>query len=407
MNLIYNIGIMLLGYSMHILSLFNSKAKDWTKGRLNMFDQMPSTKNRKVIWFHCASLGEFDQTLPLMKIIKSNNPNFFILVTFFSPSGMKHYRKRKHLADHVMYLALDTKSNAEKFIKHFKPFQAFFVKYEFWSNHINEAKKNNTHIYNLCGVFRKNHLFFKWYGSFFRKTLLQFDWFFVQNKESEKLLQSIKINNVSIYGDTRYDRVIANKENVIVDNNLKTFCGKEKAFIIGSSWPKDENILLDFINMLEKKVIIAPHNIGQTFIDNIISKLKVDYVKYSEIKDQRNIIKSRVLILDTIGQLSNAYHYGNIAYIGGGFSNSLHNILEPAVFGLPVIFGPKYQRFPEAKKFIENKFGYSIGSKNELEKTFKKIEANYLSIQKKELDFISQNTGASLKIYNHIYSEIS
>ena len=407
MNLIYNIGIILLGYSMHILSLFNSKAKDWTKGRLNMFDQMPSTKNRKVIWFHCASLGEFDQTLPLMKIIKSNNPNFFILVTFFSPSGMKHYRKRKHLADHVMYLALDTKSNAEKFIKHFKPFQAFFVKYEFWSNHINEAKKNNTHIYNLCGVFRKNHRFFKWYGSFFRKTLLQFDWFFVQNKESEKLLQSIKINNVSIYGDTRYDRVIENKENVIVDNNLKTFCGKEKAFIIGSSWPKDENILLDFINMLEKKVIIAPHNIGQTFIDNIISKLTVDYVKYSEIKDQRNIIKSRVLILDTIGQLSNAYHYGNIAYIGGGFSNSLHNILEPAVFGLPVIFGPKYERFPEAKKFIENKFGYSIGSKNELEKTFKKIEANYLSIQKKELDFISQNTGASLKIYNHIYSEIS
>jgi len=305
-----------------------------------------------------------------------------------------------------MYLPLDTQSNANKFIQHFNPTQAFFVKYEFWSNYIFEAKKNNTSIYNVSGVFREDQPFFRWYGSFFRKTLNKFDWFFVQNKHSKELLKSIKINNVSVTGDSRFDKVIDNKKNVSSDVIIETFCAGQKPLVIGSSWPEDEKYILDIVNNLSKKVIIAPHNVDENHVTRITSKLKVDYSRYTKATENDTLKNSKVLILDTIGQLSNAYSYCSIAYVGGGFSGSLHNILEPAVFGLPVIFGPKHKRFPEGQVFVNNGFGFSISSTQELREALSKIEANHASIQEKELNFINDNAGASLKIYKHISSNV-
>lgn len=404
MHFLYNISIQILGFAMRVLSLFKPKAKEWVSGRANIFNELPPLENKKVIWFHCASLGEFDQGLPLMEIIKQNNPNSFLLVTFFSPSGMKHYHKRKHHADHVMYLPLDSPSNSKKFIKYFNPAQAFFVKYEFWSNYIFQAKQNNTSIYNISGIFREDHRFFKWYGGFFRKTLNQFDWFFVQNKQSKDLLESIGIKTVSVTGDSRFDKVIDNKKNVSTDALIEAFCGDQKPLIIGSSWPEDEKHILEVVNHHLGKTIIAPHNIDTSHIDGITSKLKVEFSKYTSAELNDELKNAQVLILDTIGQLSNAYSYGAVAYIGGGFSGSLHNILEPAVFGLPVIFGPKHKRFPEGQAFIDNEFGFSIQSASEITSALKTIEVNYASIQEKELHFISENAGASMKIYNHITS---
>jgi 3-deoxy-D-manno-octulosonic-acid transferase len=312
---------------------------------------------------------------------------------------MDHYYKRQHRADHVMYLPLDTPSNATKFITHFNPTQAFFVKYEFWSNYISVAKKNNTSIYNISGVFRDDHRFFKWYGSFFRQTLARFDWFFVQNKHSKKLLESIDIQNVSVTGDSRFDKVLDNKKNVVSDSIIETFCAGQKPLVIGSSWPEDEKHILNIVANSAKKVIIAPHNVNEHYIAGITSKLTTTYSRYTKANDNETLEQSNVLILDTIGQLSNAYSYGSIAYVGGGFSGSLHNILEPAVFGLPVIFGPKHKRFPEGQAFINHGFGFSINSSQEISEALDTIEANYTSIQKKELQFIKENAGASLKIY--------
>ncbi len=396
MGVLYNIGIFGLGISMRIASLFNAKAKLWVSGRQNLYYNLPDIGNKKLIWFHCASLGEFDQGSPLMEKLKGQDNSIFLLVTFFSPSGMQHYHKRNHVADYVMYLPLDTKSNAREFFRHFRPTQAFFVKYEFWSNFIFEAKKNNVALYNVSGIFRPNHRYFKWYGSYFRKTLKTFEWFFVQNKSSLELLKSINIVNVSISGDSRYDRVIDNKKQVVQNEIISKFKGENVLFIIGSSWPEDEKILIPFLKNYSGKTLIAPHNIDENYIESITSALP-NAIRYSQIKDNDEL-DSPILILDTIGQLANAYSYGNMAYIGGGFSGSLHNILEPAVFGLPVIFGPKHTRFPEAQNFIDCGIGRAVNSTAEFQIAFTKINENLAVLSQKTAEFIEQNKGASDKI---------
>ncbi|MCH2230869.1 MAG: 3-deoxy-D-manno-octulosonic acid transferase [Crocinitomicaceae bacterium] len=403
MHLLYNIGIHSLGFVMRILGLFSEKSKSWVNGRKSIFQNLPSTESKNVIWFHCASLGEFDQGLPLMEIIKKNNPDCFLLITFFSPSGMQHYHKRDHLADHVMYLPLDTVKNAKKFINHFKPSESYFVKYEFWSNYIFQAKIIHSKLYNISGIFREKHRFFKWYGGFFRKTLHSFDWFFVQNEKSKNLLKSINIECVSVSGDSRYDRVIDNKKKVTGDPKLDDFCNGEQVLIIGSSWPADEKNILNILNATSIKAIIAPHNVDSNHIKNIINKLTCKAVKYTKYQLSKDSV-AQVLILDTIGQLSNAYSYGKIAYVGGGFSGALHNILEPAVFGIPVIFGPKHHRFPEAQAFIDNNFGFSIENQKDIEDALVKIENDLDSYQKRANNFIEENTGASQKIYDKITS---
>ena len=401
MHVLYNIGIFLLGAGIRIHALFNAKSKRWVAGRKNWKKNLPEIDGKTVVWFHCASLGEFDQGLPLMWKFRRKNPEYYILVTFFSPSGMDNYHKRKHPADHVCYLPLDTPSNAKTFLNHFKPKYCCFIKYEFWSNFILEAKKQNSKVYNVSGIFRPDHRFFKWYGGFFRQTLEAFDWFFVQNQESGELLDSINIVNHSIVGDSRYDKVYQTKINHIPDQRIAEFCGESKVFIIGSSWPKDEEILIPVVNKLKCKVIIAPHHVDRKRVSGITSQLTRKFARYS--KDKVNG-ETQILILDTIGHLSSAYAFGSIAYVGGGFSGNLHNILEPAVFGMGVMFGPKYERFPEASYFIKNGFGFDVSTADELKHRIEYVLENREVIDSKAEAFVDDNRGATEKMYGMITS---
>ncbi|NRA10948.1 MAG: 3-deoxy-D-manno-octulosonic acid transferase [Crocinitomicaceae bacterium] len=364
-----------------------------------MFQELPNVEGKKVIWFHCASLGEFDQGLPLMNKIKENDSGIYLIVTFFSPSGMQHYQKRNHKADHVCYIPLDTSSKAKKFIKAIQPESAFFIKYEFWTNHILACKNNGTKVYNVSGLFRRDHRFFKSTGGFFRKTLRLFDWFFVQNEESLRLLKGIGIQQVSVSGDSRFDKVAENKLNLKKNSLIANFCGNATVFIIGSSWPKDEELLIPIVNRLDCKVIIAPHNIDESHVKGITSKLERSFVRFS---DTDSIGDQDIMVLDTIGHLSSAYAFGAVAYVGGGFSGSLHNILEPAVFGMGVIYGPKHNRFPEATHFIENGFGFEVSSSAELKLRIDAILSDKDAIDSKAEEFVQKNIGASDRIFKEL-----
>lgn len=400
-HFLYNRGIKLYEFSIRIAAQFNPKAKAWVEGRKDFFDHLPARSERKTIWFHCASLGEFDMALPVMNLLKERHADLFLIVTFFSPSGMEHYSKRKHSVDLALYLPSDSPENARRFIGHFKPEKVFFVKYEFWSNYIFEAKKRNVQVFSLCSIFRENHRFFKWYGGFFRDTLRQIDFFYTQNETSTLLLADIGIKNFLTSGDTRYDRVIENKEQLVSNPRIEEFLKKDKAIIIGSSWPDDEKILIPFILKHPKqKFILAPHNIDEETIANLESQLSGKSSRYTEANNET----SGILILNTIGHLASAYSYGKIAYIGGGFSGNLHNILEPAVFGLPVIFGPKFKRFPEASQFIHLGIGFSVSTNKELETAMKQIEKHLAEISEKTRSTVVKNTGASKKIVDHLES---
>ena len=407
MHLLYNFGIYSYGLFIKLVSTFNPKAKEWINGRKDLFKKLPNVANENVYWFHCASLGEFDQALPVINLLKSNNPSIYILVTFFSPSGYLHFHKRNHKADFVCYLPLDTPKNAENFIRHFNPTKVFFVKYEFWANYIFEVKKNKGSLFSISAIFRPEQRFFKKDNRFFKSILYQFDHFFVQNELSADLLKSIEILNYTITGDTRFDRVIENKNNITKNEILEHFSEGEKLVILGSTWPIDEKLIIPLINNenWKQKVIIAPHDISENHISDIIKSLRTSFIKYSEI-EKGNVYKNqKVLILDTIGHLANAYSYGEIAYVGGGFSGSLHNILEPAVFGLPVLFGPKHTRFPEGEMFIKEGIGFSISTQSEFEEKFNLIQCNLKELRSKTESFIQKQTGASQKITSFISQE--
>ncbi len=402
MSAIYTFGIYLYGFVLRLASLFIPKAKLWVKGRKQQDHKFPNVDGKNVVWFHCASLGEFDQGLPLMNILKKEDPSIFLLVSFFSPSGYENYNKRSHSIDYACYIPLDTPSNAKKFVSHFNPSIALFVKYEFWSNFIFSLKRNGTKIYSISTILRPDHRFFKWYGGYFRKTLQQFDYFFVQNQSTKDLLATISINSVEVTGDSRFDRVIDNKEKLEENSVLKQFTKNAKSVLIcGSTWPKDEELLSAIINGNEfDKVIIAPHNIDEKHISELEQRITASYERITKVTS--NLENAHVLIIDTIGQLTSAYSYATTAYVGGGFSGSLHNILEPAVFGLPVVFGPKHTRFPEAQAFIEGGFGFSISSQDELLNTLKRAEKEHEELKVKAISFVQSNAGASQKIANHI-----
>lgn len=402
MRFFYTIGIRTYSLGIQVASLFNPKAKEWIQGRKNWKSNLPNVDQKEVMWFHCASLGEFDQGLPLMEIIKEKHPNCFLLVTFFSPSGFKHYQKREHSADFVCYLPADTISNARYFVNHFQPKKVFFVKYEFWANTIFEIKKSGAKLYAISALFRKEHRFFKPWGGFFRKVLKQFDLIFVQNKDSQYLLNTIQIASI-VAGDTRFDRVKKNAEKAQKSEIIERFKNGEHLFIIGSSWPEDEAILFPWINQTNQKILIAPHEVGNKHIAEIEQGISRKTIRYSEISNE-NLAEYDVLILNTIGHLASAYSYGKTAYVGGGFSGSLHNILEPAIFGLPVIFGPKHSRFPEAQQFIDGGFGFSVSTTVEFSSKVELIESNYEQISRQEKEFVEDNVGASRKIYNLISS---
>lgn len=394
--MLYSLGIYLYHIILHIASVFHPKAKAWIKGRKNFWSQLPQIENQNVVWFHCASLGEYDQGKPVMEKWKETYPNDFLLITFFSPSGYEHI-VNKSIGDYTCYLPLDTKKNAQKFIQHFQPKNTFFVKYEFWINFLKATKQGGSKIYAISASFRKKQHFFKWYGGIFRKALGLFDHIFVQNQKSLDLLSSINIRNASISGDTRYDRVMqraaVRNENVIIAPWAKD----EDIFIIGSSWPDDEEIIIPYINdfKIKSKVIIAPHEVHSKNIERITQSLKVSYQLYTQIEKGEPLNPlTMVLVLDCIGVLADVYQYGKIAYVGGGFGTGLHNILEPASFGLPVIFGPKHQKFPEAHEFIERKIGKSCHEN----KTFFNAYREFIkeeNINERVSTFMNEKKGAT------------
>lgn len=325
MRLLYQISLFLYVFVIRISALFNPKAKAWLTGRKNTLWDKLDTQGKDVVWFHCASLGEFDIGLPLMEKWKEKNPNTFLLVTFFSPSGMDNYHKRKHPADAVDFIPLDTPKNAQKFIAHVQPKVVVFVKYEFWAFHLFEARKSGAKIYSVNTLFRENQLYFKRYGKFYREILACFDHFFVQNDISIQLLQKIGLKQATITGDLRFDRVFQSKERVEHYPLLEKWLMGEKALVVGSSWPKDEEVLFSLINdpKFAKKVILAPHEIHEGHVSQIEAKLKKKHMRFTELTDSTPDLSSvQVILLNTIGHLTHSFQYGDVAYIGGGFSES-------------------------------------------------------------------------------------
>jgi 3-deoxy-D-manno-octulosonic-acid transferase len=408
MLFLYNIIVQIASLFIQIMALFVPKIKLFVNGRKTVFETLKQklTHEDKTIWFHAASLGEYEQGLPVIEKIKEKFPNHKIVITFFSPSGYE-VRKNNTVADVTVYLPLDTKQNAQKFIKTINPEMVFFIKYEFWPNYLNELKAKNIKTYLISGIFRENQAFFKWYGGFYRNALQTFDCFFVQNDSSKKLVQSIGFNNVKVSGDTRFDRVAAILER---DNSLdfiEKFKNKKKTIVVGSSWPKDENLLINFINQSpnEVKFIIAPHNILQSTIVNLQSSIKKPTVLFSE-KEGKELSDFNVYIIDTIGILTKIYSYADIAYVGGGFGNpGVHNILEPATFGVPIIIGPNYSHFAEATALIHQKGCIAISNQNELNDAFNLLINNKDERFEKGhicATFVQMNKGATNVILRNI-----
>ena len=405
----YNLGIHILSFILKIIAFFNLKIKKGVNGRRQTIKLLKENldSDSKSIWFHCASLGEYEQGLPVFESIRTKYPSYKIVLTFFSPSGYD-IRKNTPIADIVTYLPLDTKKNAKEFLDIVKPEFTVFVKYDIWPNFLNELKSRQGRAILISALFRKKHSYFKWYGNHLRQALQAFEHIFVQNENSKKLLQNINITKVTISGDTRYDRV----SNQLSQNNSLNFISEFKddslCVVIGSSWPEDEAILMNYINKNASKhlkFIIAPHNINKVQIDNITKKLDIDYVLFSKMEN-KTVVDYSVFILDTIGLLSKIYSYADIAYVGGAMGTTgLHNILEPAVFGIPIIIGNNYNKFPEAKTMIKTggvlSVNNSISLENELDTLVKSSEKriDVGSINKK---FIEKNKGAVNQIIDYI-----
>ncbi len=406
MLLTYNIIISIASFLLKIAALFIPKIKLFVDGRKNVFEVLSHKINLldKTIWFHAASLGEYEQGLPVIEKIKIKYPNHKIVLTFFSPSGFE-VRKNNTVADLTVYLPLDSVSYAKKFIKMVHPEMVFFIKYEFWPNYLNELKKHQIKTYLISGIFRENQLFFKWYGGFYRDALKSFEYFFVQNESSKKLIQSIGFNNVKTSGDTRFDRVVS----ILDRNNSLDFIEKFKnhttTIVMGSSWPKDESLLVTYINQsTDVKFIIAPHNINAFQITKLKNQIFKKVVLFSE-KENKDLANFDVFIIDTIGILTKIYSYSDIAYVGGGFGNpGVHNILEPATFGVPIVIGPNYSHFAEATALVHQEGCVSVSNQYELKEAFDNLIQNDDIRQEKGhicSTFVQMNKGATDKILNH------
>ncbi|WP_316811139.1 3-deoxy-D-manno-octulosonic acid transferase [Pedobacter heparinus] len=370
---LYNISIHLYALLIRIFSTFNTKASLFIKGRKNIFTQIDQkiVAGERHIWFHFASLGEFEQGRTLLEKIKEHYPEKRIVITFFSPSGYE-IRKNYPLAEGVFYLPLDTAVHAEKLIAAFNPEFAIFTKYEYWYHYFRELNKKNIPLLIISGIFRPNQVFFKVYGSFHRKILTFVSHFFVQNEESIQLLKTINIQNASLSGDTRFDRVAENAASVKRLALVNTFCGTAAVCIAGSTWPEDEELMGGLcVQHPDWKFIIAPHEIGEAHL-KALEKIFPQAVKYSALA-AADANQHQVLIIDNIGMLSALYAYGRLAYIGGGFGAGIHNTLEAAAFGIPVIFGPRYDKFQEAKDLIALGAAKSIGNPQELSNAFEEL----------------------------------
>jgi 3-deoxy-D-manno-octulosonic-acid transferase len=415
-ELLYNFSIFLYQFVIKLVSPFNTKARLWLTGREDIFEKLEATfsgeQDTKIAWFHCASLGEFEQGRPVIEAFKLHFPTYKILLTFFSPSGFE-IRKNYTGADFIFYLPADTPENAKKFIAITKPEIAYFVKYEFWHNYISALQQNSIPVISFSTIFRENQIFFRFYGGFHRQILKNITHFFVQNKNSQILLQSIDIQNVTIAGDTRFDRV---KQIADARKNLpliEAFKQNEKLLIIGSCWQSDFDVIAPFLqNFPQKlKVIIAPHEIHDAEINSwkTILATKKSVLRYSEIEKNNlqltDIQRFDVLIIDNIGMLSSLYQYSDFAWIGGAYGKGLHNILEAATFGLPIFFGnKKYNKFQEAVQLIEEGGAVVIENTSQFTEKFTELyEDDILSNKVGQISgiYVLNNQGATEAIIDY------
>jgi 3-deoxy-D-manno-octulosonic-acid transferase len=411
MLLLYNSGVRLYFIAVYLASFFNKKAKLWISGR----KKQALIRLQHSIWFHFASLGEFEQGRPVLEYFRTTFPKKKIVVTFFSPSGYE-IRKNTPLADFVYYLPLDTAANAREFVDFIQPEIAVFTKYEYWYHFFCEAHHRNIPLYVISGIFRPGQVFFKWYGGLHRRMLTFVSHFFVQDEKSKELLATFQITNVTISGDTRFDRVWANAQQPKAIPVVKEFSAGHKVFIAGSTWPPDEELIAKLVTQYpEWKFIIAPHEIGEDKIQKLLALLtQGSAARYSEIVNTANVsnLLSQIsyLLIDNIGMLSSLYQYGDIVYIGGGFGAGIHNTLEAAAFGLPVIFGPEYSKFKEAKDLIMLHAGFSISNETELKDVTNNLVNNqtfYNDARRKIKAYVEEHTGATAIIVDFIKDGIS
>jgi 3-deoxy-D-manno-octulosonic-acid transferase len=405
MIFLYNVGIRTAAFFIGIASMFNDKAKLFNTGRKKVFAAMKAAlagNTSQVVWFHCASLGEFEQGRPVMEGLKKMSPQTKILLTFFSPSGYE-IRKQYEYADFVFYLPWDTASNAQRFIETVKPSLAIFVKYEFWHHYSVVLKRKQIPLISISAIFRSRQIFFKSYAGFYKSILKNFSMFFVQNDESRTLLKSIGIERVVVSGDTRFDRVYKIVADAIPIVIAEKFKNNEKAMVVGSCWPEDLEVLLPFINQQRTKFIIAPHEISSEFLSTIEKAVQGKCIRYSQ-AENKSIEDYTVLLIDNIGMLSRLYRYGEFAYIGGAFGKGLHNILEAACYGVPILFGNKnYEKFQEAVDLINRGGAFTVKDFSDLKEKYEMLNEpeNFLLACDVTRSYVEQNLGATEKVLSY------
>lgn len=409
----YNLIVRLYGLIILTASVRKTKARQWVQGRKNwrskLENKLASLSDRKKVWVHCASYGEFEQGRPLMEAISKHHPDYIIVLSFFSPSGYEAF-KNWNGADVICYLPLDTRSNAKDFIKIVNPELVLFIKYEFWVNFLFRLKKQNIPTFLVSAVFKAHHPFFKWYGGLFRRSLKTFTELFIQDDASANLLESIGIKNYEVCGDTRFDRVVEIKNNFKPLPFFEEFCGTKKVVIAGSTWPKDEELLIETfikLNDPDLKLVLAPHHVDEKTIralESLLSKHNLEYTLYSE---QKQNPASYILIVNTMGILNKIYHYATVTYIGGGFNSGIHNCLEPAVYLKPVLFygGDDYHKYNEAVDLLKMGAAKNVASVAEAEKEFLNFLNSTPDLKKVEerlRAYFSKNSGTTEKVLGFI-----
>lgn len=392
MQLLYISFLFFYQFLLNIARIWNPKARKIISGRKDSFkrlsNQKKSTRNR--YWFHCASLGEYDMALPLMEACVKADPQLEVYVSFYSPSGMEHYHKRGFRPTKVFYMPADFPWKIKKLLIAVGATRLYLLKYEFWPNLLKEAKNQGVEILSMSTLLRPSQIYFKWYGGFFKKALKNVNYFAVQNYTTQSLLLSAGVDSqrIKIIGDIRYNRVVSNKVNAKANRIIEQFAHGHLLLILGSSWPIEEKLSAKILKEKNLKILIAPHDLSNSHLIEL--KLIFPEAQFYSQTNSAELSNSKVLILDTIGHLSDAYQYGNIAFVGGGFSGKLHNILEPAAFGLPLLFGPQHQKFPEAQQFIDFGYALEIHSQKELnaalESFLSKGEDLKIRIQRKVCD---------------------
>ncbi len=402
----YQVAIYLYLCGVAVASIFSKKVKKMWRGERQALDILKSkvNPNHQYIWFHAASLGEFEQGRPLIERIRADYPEYKILLTFFSPSGYEVRKNYEH-ADIVCYLPIDTIRNARRFLRTVRPCMAFFIKYEFWYNYLHILKHRNVPVYSVSSIFRENQIFFRWYGKSYAGVLRCFTHFFVQNEKSKHLLHTIGVDTVDVVGDTRFDRVLQIKEKAQQLPIVEAFKADKKVFVAGSSWAPDEDIFIPFMNECKDwKMIIAPHVISEEHLKRIEEKCKGKTVRYTATTPEE-AAQAQCLLIDCFGLLSSVYHYGEVAYVGGGFGVGIHNVLEAVVWKMPVLFGPNHQRFQEAQELIKAKGGFEITDSSSFARKMQQFmtQQEYLRLSGEAAgSYVESKAGATHKILKQI-----